>query len=86
VAPGSQRYGQLIRREVIERILRRHPITVSVANLLENDHPFFVEEECRWREPMGYVEDTAKRAHAGRLLDGNTLYDTHPEKKLQCRL
>ena len=39
MTPLTQRYGQLIHREVIERILCRHPVAVSVANLLENDRP-----------------------------------------------
>src|SRR5260370_28703770 len=39
---------QLIHRAVIERILCRHPVAVSVTNLLENDRPFLVEDKGRW--------------------------------------
>ena len=41
-ADSSQPHEQLMGREVLQSVLRRQPIAMRVADLLENDHPFLL--------------------------------------------
>ena len=40
--------ARLLCREIVERVLRRQPITVAVADLFEGDHAFFIQNKGRW--------------------------------------
>jgi hypothetical protein len=48
--------ARLLRREIVERVLRRQPITVAVADPFEGDHPILIQNKGRWiRRLMGHI-------------------------------